>query len=179
MIWLGDLNYRIESIPESEVKSMLDDNKIELLLSLDQVLLYKNIVKRLYNKSDNNIYIYYHSILFSSLICKDTINRHLVNLKRDKSPFLPLINMILEQIYGIRGNYLAYNFLSFFMILYNLKNQFSEKKRSPAWTDRILWRSQKNEWCKQLSYKSHMKIKLSDHKPVSAIFEMKVGPDSV
>ncbi|CAG8764827.1 28695_t:CDS:2, partial [Racocetra persica] len=49
-----------------------------------------------------------------------------------------------------------------------------EKKRSPAWTDRILWRSKENDWCKQLTYKSHMDITLSDHKPVSSIFELKL-----
>ncbi|CAG8542546.1 6347_t:CDS:10, partial [Scutellospora calospora] len=50
----------------------------------------------------------------------------------------------------------------------------SEKKRSPAWTDRILWRSKESDWCKQLTYKSHMDIRLSDHKPVSSIFELKL-----
>ncbi|CAG8821715.1 5188_t:CDS:2, partial [Dentiscutata erythropus] len=46
--------------------------------------------------------------------------------------------------------------------------------RSPAWTDRILWRSKESNWCKQLTYKSHMDIMFSDHKPVSSIFELKL-----
>ncbi|XP_027717656.1 inositol polyphosphate 5-phosphatase K isoform X2 [Vombatus ursinus] len=64
----------------------------------------------------------------------------------------------------------------------------SEKRRKPAWTDRILWRMKRellnnpgdSGKCDRFfslilkNYESHMKYKISDHKPVTATFELEL-----
>ncbi|KAI8989001.1 DNase I-like protein [Trametes punicea] len=47
-------------------------------------------------------------------------------------------------------------------------------KRKPAWTDRILYMTASSVIVKQLSYTSHPTVTMSDHRPVSAEFEVEV-----
>lgn len=65
----------------------------------------------------------------------------------------------------------------------------SEKKRKPAWTDRILWRLKRQpqagpdaprlpapDFSLSLrSYSSHMVYSISDHKPVTGTFDLEVN----
>lgn len=48
----------------------------------------------------------------------------------------------------------------------------SEKNRSPAWCDRILYKGDNHT--NQLDYTSQAQYKLSDHKPISSSFDLKV-----
>ncbi|RYO52001.1 putative inositol polyphosphate 5-phosphatase [Alternaria arborescens] len=48
----------------------------------------------------------------------------------------------------------------------------SEKQRSPAWCDRLLYRGLGR--IKQLDYRRHDSIKVSDHRPVSGTFKLRV-----
>ncbi|KAI8923326.1 hypothetical protein BC831DRAFT_501480 [Entophlyctis helioformis] len=55
----------------------------------------------------------------------------------------------------------------------------SEKRRSPSWCDRVLWfsnplKQQDPDWLKLTSYDSAMHLTMSDHKPVSARFIVKM-----
>ncbi|EGG17213.1 inositol 5-phosphatase [Cavenderia fasciculata] len=49
----------------------------------------------------------------------------------------------------------------------------SPKQRAPAWTDRILWRNQKDHDLRQLYY-NHAEILESDHRPVSTYLQLQV-----
>lgn len=50
----------------------------------------------------------------------------------------------------------------------------SEKRRIPSWTDRILWK-QRGNLVQSLHYDSCPSISISDHKPVSASFLLKLS----
>ncbi|KAI9740496.1 MAG: hypothetical protein M1834_005076 [Cirrosporium novae-zelandiae] len=48
----------------------------------------------------------------------------------------------------------------------------SEKRRSPAWCDRILYRGVGR--VKQIDYRRHESVRVSDHRPVSGAFKMRI-----
>lgn len=52
-----------------------------------------------------------------------------------------------------------------------------EKRRTPAWTDRVLWRSSGRGQMQQLGYDAGQ-LSVSDHKPVWAAFSIPVRPST-
>lgn len=48
-------------------------------------------------------------------------------------------------------------------------------RSAPAWTDRILWKTEFPDNVKQLTYASHKDMLFSDHKPVWADFKVKIS----
>ncbi|GAV03407.1 hypothetical protein RvY_13835 [Ramazzottius varieornatus] len=59
---------------------------------------------------------------------------------------------------------------------YDMRNP--AKIRRPSYCDRILWRTRNASKKAQLiEYRSHMEYNISDHKPVTAVFEIALGSD--
>lgn len=46
----------------------------------------------------------------------------------------------------------------------------SEKCRAPAWTDRVLWKDQRNRGRTMLISYDRSELKTSDHRPVGSVF---------
>ncbi|XP_050314272.1 inositol polyphosphate 5-phosphatase OCRL [Anthonomus grandis grandis] len=118
--WLGDLNYRITDLTNTQVKTLLQRNEMNTLLKVDQL-----------------------------------------NQQRERG------SVLLDYNEGDITFAPTYKF-----DLYTDVYDTSEKARPPAWTDRILWRGR---GVHQVSYRSHMDLRISDHKPVSALFKSEIS----
>lgn len=126
MIWLGDLNYRIQTSPEmtSEIiKALADHYQFSKLLKSDQLLQQQ---------------------------------------KKGE-----VFNQFREPTIDFKPTYK-------FDPSTNSWDS-SEKNRAPAWCDRVLYYCENEDTIKNLSYLSHPEMIISDHKPVSATFELQVS----
>nr|XP_057936438.1 inositol polyphosphate 5-phosphatase Ka isoform X3 [Doryrhamphus excisus] len=160
VFWFGDLNFRIEDHGMHFVRTCINNKNYSLLWSKDQLIMMKKKEKLLQEFEEGPL------------------------------DFQPTYKFDLNtDTYDSR--------------LYRTWFAFTSKKRKPAWTDRILWRlrpkalpSDKQDECgdipdtdhvKELEepeeklleldqdlYTSHMEYSISDHKPVTGIFTLKL-----
>ncbi|KAG2176616.1 hypothetical protein INT44_007280, partial [Umbelopsis vinacea] len=131
LIWVGDLNYRI-NLTEAEVKAALQRRDLKLLSEYDQLNIERGSGRTFHVFDEGEI------------------------------DFLPTYK------YDAGTN----------------RYDTSEKRRAPAWTDRVLWRKARvhlephaesghHSDIQLTSYSSCMDMMMSDHKPVNAIMNLK------
>ncbi|KAI8579196.1 hypothetical protein K450DRAFT_243208 [Umbelopsis ramanniana AG] len=131
LIWVGDLNYRI-NLTEAEVKAALQRRDLKSLSEYDQLNIERSSGRTFHVFDEGEI------------------------------DFLPTYK------YDAGTN----------------RYDTSEKRRAPAWTDRVLWRKARvhlephaesghHSDIQLTSYSSCMDMMMSDHKPVNAIMHLK------
>jgi len=116
IIWMGDLNYRI-NMEGNVIKSIIAEDNLTMLLNADQLNQQRAL---------GNVFEGYQE---GAIMFRPTYKYDPGTSRWDTS----------------------------------------WKSRSPAWTDRILWRG---ETIIQSTYRSHESLVISDHKPVSASFQI-------
>ncbi|XP_052089119.1 inositol polyphosphate 5-phosphatase OCRL-like [Mytilus californianus] len=119
VFWLGDLNYRLNDLDIDKVKTMIQNSKLQDLMSYDQL----------------------HRQLGRTDVFK--------GYSEAEIKFKPTYK------YDINSD----------------DWDSSEKSRPPAWCDRILY---KGGGITSLKYRYHPELKISDHKPVSDLFDVEV-----
>ncbi|XP_078485744.1 inositol polyphosphate 5-phosphatase OCRL isoform X2 [Ciona intestinalis] len=131
LIWLGDLNYRIDKLPLETVKERIEKGQYEKLKEHDQLTSQRR---------EGNVYPDFEE---GDLTFRPTYKYNPGTDEWDTS----------------------------------------EKCRCPAWCDRILWKesaktkprkTKRKDLVQLLKYQAHLSLKISDHKPVSAVFKINV-----
>ncbi|KNC49078.1 RhoGAP domain-containing protein [Thecamonas trahens ATCC 50062] len=117
LFWLGDLNYRISTLADAQIKAHVAAEEWDALLEHDQLMVERRA------------------------------KRTFVGFAEGQIDFKPTYK------YDPGTS----------------RFDTSEKKRSPAWCDRVLWIARRSV-LNQHFYGGHHELLTSDHKPVSAVF---------
>ncbi|KAK6947458.1 hypothetical protein RJ641_000931 [Dillenia turbinata] len=134
--------------------SVFESDQAQTILSHDQIFWFGDLNYRL-NMSDTEIRKLVARKQWEKLINHDQLNTELQRAQ--------VFDGWKEGVINFPPTY-KYEFNSDRYVGENPKE--GEKRRSPAWCDRILWLG---KGIKQLSYR-RAEIRLSDHRPVSAVF---------
>ncbi|RWW12197.1 hypothetical protein GW17_00024146 [Ensete ventricosum] len=150
VILLGDLNYRI-SLPEAITRSLVEQKQWDILLERDQVLL--TTPRRRTQFSSIAIPSLFIS-LYAQLRTEVSKGRVFEDWQEGAITFSPTYKYYpnSDKYYGC------------------IQGQKGEKRRAPAWCDRILWHG---DGLKQKRY-DRCESRLSDHRPVRAVFTASV-----
>ncbi|KAJ6695887.1 TYPE I INOSITOL POLYPHOSPHATE 5-PHOSPHATASE 2 [Salix koriyanagi] len=143
-----------EIIRRTRFSSILDNNQAQTIPSHDQIFWFGDLNYRL-NMMDTEVRKLVALKQWDELINSDQLSRELRGGRVFEGWMEGAINFPPTYKYEINSDtYVGEN------------PREGEKKRSPAWCDRILWLG---KGIKQLSYK-RSELRMSDHRPVSSMF---------
>ncbi|KAL3598750.1 hypothetical protein D5086_006668 [Populus alba] len=147
-----------EIIRRTRFSSILDTSQAQTIPSHDQIFWFGDLNYRL-NMLDTEVRKLVAMKQWDELINSDQLSRELSSGRVFEGWKEGAINFPPTYKYEINSDtYVGEN------------PKEGEKKRSPAWCDRILWLG---KGIKQLSYK-RSELRLSDHRPVSSMFLVEV-----
>ncbi|OWK05060.1 hypothetical protein Celaphus_00002720 [Cervus elaphus hippelaphus] len=189
ILWLGDLNYRIEEPDVEKVKKLIEEKAFQTLYAYDQVpvatwALFRQLTFPLPppHGRAQKAWLFSSSLFF---LISGGFPEELVPIIPSFPPSVfPLLQLsALGPSLELRAQVAAKAVFEGFSegeLTFQPTYKYdtgsddwdtSEKCRAPAWCDRVLW---KGKNITQLSYQSHMALKTSDHKPVSSVFDIGV-----
>ncbi|KAK9821522.1 hypothetical protein WJX74_007052 [Apatococcus lobatus] len=144
-IWMGDLNYRIP-LPDAEVRKAIKAKKSEQLLAAEELNRMRQQGRSFQGWSEGPLNFP------PTFKYKRGTSYYIGDEGAEEEPRLPSSSFTDTTPPG---------------------QEKPEKRRTPAWTDRILWRSCGRGQMQQLGYDAGQ-LTVSDHKPVWAAFSVPV-----
>nr|XP_025706918.1 inositol polyphosphate 5-phosphatase K isoform X2 [Callorhinus ursinus] len=184
ILWFGDMNFRIDDFGLHFVRESIKNRCYSDLWEKDQLSIAKRHDPLLREFQEG-------PLLFPPTYKFDKNSNNYDTREFSPAHMLPesLAHTMLPALLSRHSVLflLYYGCLKRLALIYD---HLCEKKRKPAWTDRILWRLKRQpqanpptqrlpapHFCLSLrSYVSHMMYCISDHKPVTSTFDLELKP---